>query len=58
MIEGMVIRPNHNLKTENSQRVIIKKINKKFKEKASQTDRAKKDKKERVIDPDIAPILE
>jgi hypothetical protein len=58
LIEGMVIRPNHNLKTPNCERVILKKKNKEFVEKASEPNPAKKDKKEKTIDPEIAPVLE
>jgi hypothetical protein len=58
LIEGMVLRPNHNLKTPLCERVILKKKNKEFVEKASEPNPAKKEKKEKAIDPEIAPILE
>jgi hypothetical protein len=51
IIEGMVIRPNHNLKTPNGERVVIKKKNKEFVEKASEPNPAKKEKKEKALDP-------
>ena len=51
IIEGMVIRPNKNLKTPLNERVIIKKKNKEFMEKASEPNPAKKAKKAKELDP-------
>ncbi len=53
----MVLRPNRNLKTPNSERVILKKKNKEFVEKTSEPNPAKKEKKEKTIDPELAPLL-
>lgn len=59
IIEGMVIRPNKNLKTPLNERVIIKKKNKEFMEKASEPNPAnKKEKKAKVLDPEVAQHLD
>jgi Rnl2 family RNA ligase len=59
IIEGMVIRPNKNVKNENNDRVIIKKKNQEFLEKVAEPKEGKKkEKKEQQVDPEIAPFLE
>lgn len=59
IIEGMVIRPNKNLKLPTDARVIIKKKNAEFLEKVAEPNPKKKgDKKEKAVDPKIAPLLE
>ena len=57
----MVIRPNVNLRLPTQARVIIKKKNNDFLEKAAeQTNKIKpqKDKKAKLVDPEIVPFLE
>ena len=52
IIEGMVIRPNKNLRLKTDARVIIKKKNAEFLEKAAEpAGKAKKEKKEKAVDP-------
>ena len=61
IIEGMVIRPNSNLSLPMyNQRVVIKKKNAAFLEKASapNPNKEKKEKKEKQLDPEIAPYVE
>ena len=60
IIEGMVIRPNKNLRLPTiDARVIIKKKNQEFLEKVAEPTKKKGgDKKEKGVDPKIAPFLE
>jgi Rnl2 family RNA ligase len=57
IIEGMVIRPNHDVRLGNGARVVIKKKNQEFLEKASEPS-VKKEKKEKKVDPEIEGFLE
>lgn len=59
IVEGVVIRPNKDCKNKHDARVIIKKKNQEFLEKAAEpAAEKKKEKKEKAVDPEIAPYLE
>lgn len=57
LIEGMVIRPNKNLRTANNERVMIKKKNEEFSEMVKQPNK-RKEKVEKGLDPELAPYIE
>lgn len=61
IIEGFVLRPNHSLKFKNNERVMLKKKNQEFEEKAkapSNQAKAKVEKGEKPIDPEVTPFIE
>ena len=59
LIEGMVVRPNSNLRNANGDRLIIKKKNETFMEtNIGKEPKEKKVKEEKPLDPAIAPFVE